>query len=50
MGTAMIGMGMAMMAGMMMGCCMNNRMNSKKKFVKRSGTMKKFDESDLQKA
>ena len=47
---AMIGMGMAMMAGMMMGCYMNNRMNSNKKSVRRFGMMKKSDESDLQKA
>ena len=49
-GMAMMGMGMAMMAGMMMGSCMNNRMNSNKKSMKRFGTMKKSDESDLQKA
>ena len=47
---AMMGMGMAMMAGMMMGSCMNNRMNSNKKSVRRFGVMKKYDESDLQKA
>ena len=47
---AMMGMGMAMMAGMMMGSCMNNRMNSNKKSVRRFGVMKKSDESDLQKA
>jgi hypothetical protein len=47
---AMMGMGMAMMAGMMMGCCMNNRMNSNKKSMRRFGMMKKSDESDLQKA
>ena len=28
---AMMGMGIAMMAGMMMGSCLNNRMNSNKK-------------------
>ena len=47
---AMMGMGMAMMAGMMMGSCMNNRMNSNKKSMGRFGMMKKTDESDLQKA
>ena len=47
---AMMGMGMAMMAGMMMGCCLNNRMNSNKKSVRRFGRMKNSDESDLQKA
>jgi len=47
---AMMGMGMAMMAGMMMGSCMNNRMNSNKKSVRRFGVMKKSDESDLKKA
>ncbi len=47
---AMMGMGMAMMAGIMMGSCMNNRMNSNKKSVRRFGVMKKSDESDLQKA
>ena len=47
---AMMGMGMAMMAGMMMGSCLNNRMNSNKKSVRRFGMMKKSDESDLQKA
>ena len=47
---AMMGMGMAMMAGIMMGSCMNNRMNSNKKSMKRFGMMKKSDESDLQKA
>ena len=46
----MMGMGMAMMAGMMMGCCLNNRMNSNKKSVRRFGMMNKSDESDLQKA
>ncbi len=49
-GIAMMGMGMAMMAGMMMGSCLNNRMNSNKKSMKRFGMMKKSDESDLQKA
>ena len=47
---AMMGMGMAMMAGMMIGSCMNNRMNSNKKSIRRFGMMKKSDESDLQKA
>ena len=47
---AMMGMGMAMMAGMMMGSCMNDRMNSSKKSMRRFGMMKKSDESDLQKA
>ena len=47
---AMMGMGMAMMAGMMMGNCMNNRTNSNKKSMRRFGMMKKSDESDLQKA
>ena len=47
---AMMGMGMAMMAGIMMGSCMNNRMNSNKKSMRRFGIMKKSDESDLQKA
>jgi len=46
---AMMGMGMAMMAGMMMGSCLNNRMNSNKKLMRRFGMMKKSDESDLQK-
>jgi hypothetical protein len=50
MGIAMMGMGVAMMAGMMMGSCLNNRMNSNKKSMKRFGMMKKSDESDLQKA
>ena len=50
MGMAMIGMGMAMMAGMMMGRCINERMNSNKKSMRRFGMMKKSDESDLQKA
>ena len=50
MGMAMMGMGMAMMTGMMMGSCMNNRMNTNKKSVRRFGMMKKSDESDLQKA
>ena len=49
-GIAMMGMGMAMMAGMMMGSCLNNRMNSHKKLMRRFGMMKKSDESDLQKA
>ena len=49
-GMAMMGMGMAMMAGMMMGKCMNNRMRSNKKSMRRFGMMKKSDESDLQKA
>ena len=47
---AMMGMGIAMMAGMMMGSCMNDRMNSSKKSMRRFGMMKKSDESDLQKA
>ena len=47
---AMMGMGMAMMAGLMMGSCMNNRMNSNKKSMRRFGMIKKSDESDLQKA
>ena len=50
MGMAMVGMGMAMMAGMMMGNCLNDRMNSNKKSMRRFGMMKKSDESDLQKA
>ena len=50
MGIAMMGMGMAMMSGMIMGSCLNNRMNSSKKSVRRFGMMKKSDESDLQKA
>ena len=50
MGMAMMGMGMAMIAGMMMGSCMNNRMNSIKKSVRRFGMMNKANESDLQKA
>ena len=50
MGIAMMGMGMAMMAGMMMGSCLNDRMNSNKKSMNRFGMMKKSDESDLQKA
>ena len=45
-----MGMGMAIMAGMMMGSCLNNRMNSNKKSMRRFGMMKKSDESDLQKA
>ena len=47
---AMMGMGMAMMAGIMIGSCMNNSMNSNKKLMRRFGMMKKPDESDLQKA
>ena len=50
MGIAMMGMGMAMMAGMMMGSCINDRMSSNKKSIRRFGMMKKSDESDLQKA
>ena len=50
MGIAVMGMGMAMMAGMMMGRCINERMNSNKKSMRRFGMMKKSDESDLQKA
>ncbi len=46
---AMMGMGMAMIAGMMMGNCMNDRMSNKKS-MRRFGMMKKSDESDLQKA
>ena len=46
---AMMGMGLAMMAGMMMGSCLNNRMNSNKKMMRKFGMMKKSDESDLQK-
>ena len=49
-GIAMMGMGMAMMAGLMMGSCLNNRMNSNRKLMRRFGMMKKSDESDLQKA
>ena len=49
-GMAMMGMGMAMMADMKMGRCMNDRMNSNKKSTRRFGMMKKTDESDLQKA
>ena len=49
-GMAMMGMGMAIMAGMMMGSCLNNNMNSNKKLMRRFGMMKKSDESDLQKA
>ena len=45
---AVMGMGMAMMAGMIMGSCMNNRMISNKKTMRRFGMMKKSDESDLQ--
>ena len=47
-GIAMMGMGI--MAGMMMGSCVNNRINSNKKSMRRFGMMKKSDESDLQKA
>ena len=47
---AMMGMGIAIMAGMMMGRCIKNRMNSNTKSVRRFGMMKKSDESDLQKA
>ena len=47
---AMIGMGMAMVAGMMMGSCLNNRMNSNKRSMRKFGMMKKSDDSDLQKA
>ena len=50
MGMAMTGMGMAVMAGIIMGSCMTNRMNSNKKSVRRFGMMKKSDGSDLQKA
>ena len=50
MGMAMMGIGIAMMTGMIMGSCLNNRMNSNKKSMKRFGIMKKSDESDLQKA
>ena len=50
MGIAMMGMGMAMMAGMMMGSCIKNRMNSNTKSVRSFGMMKKSDESDLKKA
>ena len=46
----MMGMGTAMMAGMMMGICLNNRMNYNKKLMRRFGMMNKSDESDLQKA
>ena len=49
-GIAIMGMGMAMMAGMMMRSCSNNSMNSNKKSMRRFGMMKKSDESDLQKA
>ena len=49
-GMAMMGMGIAMMAGMMMGSCLSNRMNPSKKSMRRFGMMKKSDESDLQKA
>ena len=50
MGMALMGMGMAMMAGMMMGSCLNNRVNSSKKSMRRFGMMNNTDESDLQKA
>ena len=50
MGMAVMGMGMAVMSGMMLGKCLNNRMNSSKKPMRRFGMMKKSDESDLQKA
>ena len=50
MGMAMMGLSMAMMAGMMMGSFMKNRRNSNKKSVRRFGMMNKSDESDLQKA
>ena len=46
-GIAMMGMDMAMMAGMMMGSCLDNRINSNKKLMRRFGMMKKSDESDL---
>ena len=49
-GMAMMGMGMAMIAGMMMGRCMNDCMISNKKSMRKFGMMKKSDESDLQKA
>ena len=49
-GMAIMGMGMAMMAGMMMGRCMNDSMNSNKKSMRRFGMMKKSDKSNLQKA
>ena len=48
MGMAIMGMGM--IAGMMMGNCLNNRINSNKKMLRKFGMMKKTDESDLQKA
>ena len=50
MGMAMMGMGMAMMAGMMMGSNLNNRMNFNKKLMRKFGMMNKSDESDLKKA
>ena len=50
MGLSMMGISMAMMAGMMMGSCMKNRMNYNKKLMRRFGMMKKSDESNLQKA
>ena len=49
-GIAMMGMGMAMMAGMMMRSCLNNSMSLNKKTVRKFGMMKKSDESNLQKA
>ena len=48
-GIPMMGMGMAMMARMIMESCLNKRMNSNKKSMRRFGMMKKSDESDLQK-
>ena len=50
MGMAVMGMGMSMMAGMLMGSCINNCMDSNKKSMRRFKMMKKSDESDLQKA
>ena len=50
MGMAMIGMAMGMMAGMIVGRCMNNRMNSSKKTMRRFGMMNKPDKSNLKKA
>ena len=50
MGMAMIGMGMAMMTGMMMVNCINKRINTSKKSMRRFSMMNKTDESDLQKA
>ena len=49
-GMAMMGMSMAMIAGMMMGSCMKDQMNSNKKSMRKFGMMEKSDESDLQKA